>query len=255
MFKNIFFFMTLILFTSVSANELKWLSLEEAVKIAEKENKTILIDFYTDWCGWCKKMDKETYSDKGIIKILNANFVVVKINPEKQGTVKLKSGEMSYRELANEVGVRGYPATVFFTPDFKFIELVSGYFDPENMKTVLNFMEEQKYNSISFQDYRLFTEVKKLSTAQKDNPKYDFILGYFHLTFFNEYEKAHARFQEALNKDLKSKELYAALSLSTPNNSESTNKWLEQAKKLGYKDKSEIDDLVVTYVREIFAKN
>jgi len=61
---------------------LTWLSYNEGLALAEKENKYILIDFYTDSCGYCKKMDKETYSKEEVKKFLNENFVVVKVNAE-----------------------------------------------------------------------------------------------------------------------------------------------------------------------------
>ena len=50
---------------------------------AKREGKILLVDVYTDWCGYCKKMDRETYTDAKIIEKLNKDFVMVKLNPEK----------------------------------------------------------------------------------------------------------------------------------------------------------------------------
>jgi thioredoxin-related protein len=76
--------LTVFLFTTIiSANDkLKWYGFDEGLAKAKKENKFLLVDFYTDWCGWCKKMDSETYANKNIIKLLNKDFVLVKLNPE-----------------------------------------------------------------------------------------------------------------------------------------------------------------------------
>ena len=70
-------------FSTAFASPLKWYSFQEGLEKAQQENKLILIDFYTDWCGWCKKMDKETYSDAKIISLVESGFVPVKVNPEE----------------------------------------------------------------------------------------------------------------------------------------------------------------------------
>src|SRR5438105_1727182 len=72
---------------AVKGEKLKWMSLNE-VEVAKKEiNKPILIDLYTDWCGWCKVMDRKTYSDKNVIAYLQEKFYVVKLNAETKQPV------------------------------------------------------------------------------------------------------------------------------------------------------------------------
>ena len=195
--KYIILILLLVLTTVITASDLNWRSFEDAHKIAQTENKIILIDFYTDWCGWCKKMDNETYSNEKIIDLLNEDFVTVKINPEKQGSIELGGQTMTWEQFAADVGVTGYPATAFFTPDFKLIDLIPGYYDPKNMEMVLKFMSDAIYEKISFQDYRLFHEVQTLASAQNSDPELDFILGYFHLRFFDQKEKAYNSFKTA----------------------------------------------------------
>ena len=65
-------------------------SFENALKTAKKEHKKVIVDIYTDWCGWCKKMDREAYSDEGIKKIIKDDFIYVKLNAEGKGLASLK---------------------------------------------------------------------------------------------------------------------------------------------------------------------
>jgi thiol:disulfide interchange protein len=67
--------MVILLFTSFTKpaeSELKWYGWNEGYPLAKKEGKLILVDAYTDWCGWCKKMDRDTYANADVIKNLKA---------------------------------------------------------------------------------------------------------------------------------------------------------------------------------------
>src|SRR3982751_4302356 len=67
--------------------KLKWLTLGEASDQLQKEKRPILIDLYTDWCGWCKVMDKKTYTNKQVIAYLQEHFYPVKLNAETKETL------------------------------------------------------------------------------------------------------------------------------------------------------------------------
>ena len=112
--------MTIVLITvSVRAAAMNWeTSYDTALEKAKKDKKLVMVDVYTDWCGWCKKLDRDTYSDKTVQETLVKNFVTVKINPEKSK----KNGE-----LARQFGTRGYPHIVFLDDSGKKFGEVSGY--------------------------------------------------------------------------------------------------------------------------------
>jgi len=132
---------------------LDWLSYNEGLALAEKENKYILIDFYTDWCGYCKKMDKETYSKEEVIGILNENFIVVKVNAESNNKVIENGEEITERELAKLYQVTGYPTTWFLESNHGRVAPLPGYVTTEQFIPVLNYIGEGWHKSISFKEY------------------------------------------------------------------------------------------------------
>src|SRR5882672_6693060 len=94
-----------------------WLSLSELQTAYAMQRRPIIIDVYTSWCGWCKVMDKETYSNEKVISYINKNFYAVKFNAETTDTVMLASKKYGYNPAynANELAVyllgghMGYP--------------------------------------------------------------------------------------------------------------------------------------------------
>ena len=95
-------------------------NLASALAQASRENKTVLLDFYTDWCGWCKKLDRETFTNENVVNMIASNFVAVRLNAEKEG-----------EDEARRFGVEAYPTVVFVDPKGKEIKRVRGYLGPD----------------------------------------------------------------------------------------------------------------------------
>jgi uncharacterized protein YyaL (SSP411 family) len=77
---SILFIFSLSAWKSPEAGLVKWLTFEEAIALHKENPKKVLIDLYTDWCGWCKVMDRETYSNAEISTYINENFYPIKFN-------------------------------------------------------------------------------------------------------------------------------------------------------------------------------
>jgi len=101
------------------AKEIDWQkNYDSALVKAKNDGKLVLVDIYTDWCGWCKKLDRDTYSDKDVQAKLAKDFISVKVNPEKSD---------AGAKLAQQFGVRGFPFIGFVGADGKLVTQISGY--------------------------------------------------------------------------------------------------------------------------------
>ena len=125
-------------------DELKWYGFEEGYKKAVKEKKILLVDAYTEWCGWCKVMDRETYAKIDIILKLNKYFVAVKFNPENAAIHKINDQELSSDAflslLCNGGRNSGYPTTYFWKEltDNSKASAYPGYREPTGFNDILN---------------------------------------------------------------------------------------------------------------------
>lgn len=131
-----------------TSTELSWLTVEQASKIASNNNsKKFLIDVYTDWCGWCKVMDKKTFTDPEVIKYLNDNFHVVKFDAEQKASITYKGNVYSYQSmgrsgvnmLAYELlqGRMSYPSLVYLNENLEPIIVSPGYKEPAQLLSEL----------------------------------------------------------------------------------------------------------------------
>jgi thioredoxin-related protein len=163
--KTIFLTLISILFvyTTIAQTPVRWYTIEEAYTLTKKEPKKILIDVYTDWCGWCKVMDKNTYGNQIIADYLNKNFYPVKFNAEQKGNVTLNgktykfvaSGSRGYHELAAELlnGQLGYPSVVFLDEQAKMIQPLQGYIQPKQFDGIVKFIGGNYYKTKSWEAF------------------------------------------------------------------------------------------------------
>ena len=132
--------LTLLLSFQLQAqDQIKWLKFEEAIAANEQNPKMILVDVYTDWCGWCKKMDKETFTDPAVIAHINQNFYAVKMNAEdSKRTFEFMGKTYTEAQMAASMRVRSYPNFVVIEPKLQNIAQLPGYRNPEQFIAGLN---------------------------------------------------------------------------------------------------------------------
>jgi thioredoxin-related protein len=132
---------------------LQWVSFDEGIVEARKNNKKLLVDVYTNWCGWCKKMDENTYSDPAVGAYLKKHYVVVKLNAESEKSLRYKDVRYTEREFAGAFGIKGFPSTIFLKSSGEPITIFPGYADATMFQNVISFIAEDHYLRMEFDEY------------------------------------------------------------------------------------------------------
>jgi thioredoxin-related protein len=142
----------------------KWMTFAEALEKSKKNKRPIFIDVYTDWCGWCKVMDKNTFSDPKVAQLLNEKFYAVKFNGEQKEDVVFNgttfkfvpSGRNGYHQLAAALlnNQLSYPTVVFLDEDFKMIQPLPGYRQAPEFHMIAQYIGEGHYKSVKWEDWQ-----------------------------------------------------------------------------------------------------
>ncbi len=157
--------------TTTAAKSIQWLSVEDAQAKAKKTPKPLFVDVYTNWCGPCKMLDRNTFSDPKLADYVNKNFYPVKFNAEGGEPVMWKGTKLENpdfnpanssgrngthhltHQIANVNGRIAYPTIVYLDSELNVLAPVQGYMTPEQMEPILTFFGEGHYKS---QDYQAF---------------------------------------------------------------------------------------------------
>jgi len=135
------------------SGKIKWVDFNTGFAQAQKEGKIAVIDCYTEWCGWCKVMDKKTFSNDTIIRRMNDKYVAIKFNPELPGKYFVGgqdsvTGKQLLLALSNN-NPTGYPTFFFFVPQNKKMFQVPGYQDVAKFRGTLDNLDKYQKSLIT----------------------------------------------------------------------------------------------------------
>ncbi len=168
--KAVKFFFVAFIVISLNSNsiaqeiqQVKWYTIEEVQELVKNEPRKIYIDMYTDWCGWCKVMDKKTFTDESIANHLNTSFYAVKFDAEGKENITFRDqtfkfipqGSRGYHELAAALmqGNMSYPTSVFLDENLNLISPLPGYYPPEKLDPILEFIGGDHYKTINYEQF------------------------------------------------------------------------------------------------------
>lgn len=164
--KSIFILAIAVFIFGFSQNEprekeqVNWLSTDEVQQKLKTDPKPVLVDLYTDWCYWCKVMDKRTYQNEKVIAYINQHFYAIKLNAETRDTILWNNQDYTYktRYKVNQFtmfatgGKLRFPSTIIFTrPDDPVS--IPGYLRTGDIESVLKYFGDGIYHKMSFPDF------------------------------------------------------------------------------------------------------
>ncbi len=144
--------------------QVQWMSWEQAMERMEQEPRKLLVDIYTDWCGWCKRMDATTFSQPLLAEYINEHFYPVKLNAESRDPLTwngktfdfVRAGRNGYHALAAELtrGRLSFPTIVFLNEKLEVIQPLPGYKEPAVFEQIVTYFGEDAYLRVPWEVYQ-----------------------------------------------------------------------------------------------------
>ncbi|MBT8265942.1 MAG: thioredoxin fold domain-containing protein [Bacteroidia bacterium] len=148
------------------AQEINWVTLEEAVELQKKKPKKIIMDVYTKWCGPCKMLDKNTFQNKDVVEYINKHYYAVKFNAEGNEEITFKGANFSNpnydpakanrrnspHELTRHFNVRAYPTIIFLDENLEFLAPIKGYKNPQQLELYLKLFKNNDHKALTTQE-------------------------------------------------------------------------------------------------------
>ena len=143
--------------------KVKWYSFTEAVELNKAEPRMMVVDVFTDWCGWCKRMDANTFSDPVVAEYMNKHFYPVKLDGEEKKDITIgehtykfvDNGRRGYHELSAAIlqGRMSYPSIAYLDSKLQVVQIVPGYKNAAQFEAYLAFFNEKAYESQTFMQF------------------------------------------------------------------------------------------------------
>ncbi|MCG1035994.1 thioredoxin family protein [Polaribacter sargassicola] len=162
--KKTLFFLSILVYTiQTNAQKINWMTLNEALELQKENPKNIIMDVYTNWCGPCKLLDKNTFQHKDVAAFINKNYYAVKFNGEGNEIISYEGNDYgnpnydetrankrnSVHQFANFMGINAYPTIVFIDNKGGLIMPLRGYYGPDSIELYLKLFKDDQYKKIT----------------------------------------------------------------------------------------------------------
>lgn len=163
----VFALLCILLGNQAHSQKVEWKTIEQAAKTDSKNNtKLYFVDFYTSWCGWCKKMDRETFTDPTVALILNKYYIPVKFDAEGNSEFTWRGNK--YSNVATAPGNRpsthsfakkvlgakmGFPSFGLFKTDQAQLTVLQGYQSASDLVVILWYFASGDNKRYAFDNY------------------------------------------------------------------------------------------------------
>lgn len=139
---------------TIDTTKITWLPYDEGIAIAKQNGKKILVNFTTSWCGYCKKMNREVFSSPDAIKLINENFVPIKVDGDSKNELNIDGYKITERNLTKaEYKVTGYPTYWLLTSETERLAPIKGYRPKDTFLDMLSYISEDAYKSMTFEEF------------------------------------------------------------------------------------------------------
>lgn len=139
--------------------KIKWMDINDAEKEVADAPKKVFVDLYTDWCGWCKVMDRETFTDEVVVERMVRDFYAVKFDAEGGKAVTFRGEEYDVMGRTSELAIALtggrliYPSSVVLDEKLEVLASVPGYMNAERMRKLLTYFGENRHEEEEWEDY------------------------------------------------------------------------------------------------------
>ncbi len=124
------------------ASKVRWVSYQEGLRRSKDEGKKVFLNFYADWCHYCKVMEEKTFRDNAVAAYLNDHYIPIQVDSDRQ------------QKIAKEYKVQGLPTTYFLGADGGSIGSQPGYIPPDLMLPLLQFIHTDSFKTMDFQKFQ-----------------------------------------------------------------------------------------------------
>lgn len=158
--KNLFILIAAVMLSACTQAQVKWHTIEEAAATKIDSEKLYFIDFYTSWCGYCKKMDRETFANPTVAKLLNKYYYPVKFDAEGNSTFtwagktyQPTKGSRGRAQHQFASGIQGYPTFTLYRPDGSPLQAIPGFYNAKEFTVILWYFASGDYNRYPYERY------------------------------------------------------------------------------------------------------